>query len=158
MTSENGTPNLTLGVVDLHPSSNTDLTHSWMTCQQVSHHFRDYVDQVFAEKHIRKAHIDLRNLGSVRLESVRYEPTVRTEFNRFSENKKLAYFKDDGTDEGCNRISGRLSHTVAIWRRQMDFYTVGKTRTPGRTEGGLMCHHIPSRCQRYRVAGLKGRL
>lgn len=64
-------------------SSNTDLTHLWMTCRQVSHHFRGYVDQVFAEEHIRKAHIDLHNLGSVRLESVRCEPRVRTEFNRF---------------------------------------------------------------------------
>ena len=85
-----------------------------MTCRQVSRHFRDYVDQVFAEERIRKAHIGLHNLGSVRLESIRCEPSVRTEFNRFSESKKLAYFKDDGTDKDYNRISGRLSYTVAV--------------------------------------------
>ncbi|OCK99039.1 uncharacterized protein K441DRAFT_693225 [Cenococcum geophilum 1.58] len=109
-------------------SGNIDLTHLWMTlCRET----------------IRKAHIDLHNLGSVRLEGVRYELNVRTGFNRFSGNKKLAYFKYDGTNEDYNRISGRLSYIVAVWRRQMDFYTVGKARTPGQTEG---------------VAELKGRL
>ena len=88
-----------------------------MTYWQVSHHFRECVDQVFAEKHIRKAHIGFHNLGSMRLEGVRCELSVRTEFNWLSEDGKLAYFKDDGTDENYNRISGRLSYTVAAWRR-----------------------------------------
>ena len=88
-----------------------------MTYWQVSHHFRECVDQVFAEKHIRKTHIGFHNLGSMRFEGVRCELSVRTEFNQLSEDRKLAYFKDDGTDENYNRISGRLSYTVAAWGR-----------------------------------------
>src|SRR5436305_686445 len=94
-----------------------DLNHLWSTCRRVSSIFQAYVEQVFAEKHLRRTCIDF-NLEKYNLGGKSRRPEIPTSFHRFSKDKRRAYFKDSRNEDALGSEE-LLEATKKRWSEQM---------------------------------------
>ncbi|KAF2245607.1 hypothetical protein BU26DRAFT_71780 [Trematosphaeria pertusa] len=122
-------------------SYNTDLTHLWTTCRQISHSFRAYTEQVFAESVLRDTHIDFQ-LEKYNLGGKSKRPEIPTSFSHFElgaklhgggRDKSVAWFKDKrkkgdvaGGAAGMayKRVMQRWEENVRGWKPEMPHYTI----------------------------------
>jgi hypothetical protein len=119
---------------------NIDLTHLWTTCRHVSHTFRAYTEQVFAESVIRNTYIDFQ-LEKYNLGGKSKRPEIPTSFERFElgikredggRDRTLVWFKDKrrkseiagGKKKEYDRIVGRWADNVKGLEAQMPNYTI----------------------------------
>ncbi|OCK82373.1 hypothetical protein K432DRAFT_424204 [Lepidopterella palustris CBS 459.81] len=118
-------PELWIRILSYHG----DLNHLWSTCRQVSSTFQAYVDQVFAEKHLRTTYIDF-NLEIYNLGGKGRRPEIPTTFDRFSENKVLVYFKDKrdggafGSTEMMEKSKARWDDQIKSCKAECPHYTI----------------------------------
>lgn len=70
-----------------------DKTHLWMTCRKVSKAWRNDAEHIFANKIIKDVYIKF-DCGSTRYKHSTWFMAMPMTFDRFSEDKSLAYFKD----------------------------------------------------------------
>ncbi|KAF2193217.1 hypothetical protein K469DRAFT_715253 [Zopfia rhizophila CBS 207.26] len=112
-------------------SHHHDLTHLWTTCRLISSTFCAYVEQVFAEYHIRSTRIDFQ-LEKFNLGGKSRRPEIPTTFHRFesSEGKRLVYFRDKrgkrevGKEFGFEKVMERWEDRVRGSKPETPHYTV----------------------------------
>lgn len=110
-------PELWIRILSYH----NDLTHLWCTCRRVSALFRDYVEQVFAESHLKDTSIDFL-LEKYNLGGKSRRPEIPTSFARFSQDKYkyTVYFRDkrpkkDVTGGGSKKEKGEYERVMQRW-------------------------------------------
>jgi hypothetical protein len=121
-------------------SYNTDLTHMWTACRNVSPAFRAYTEQVFAESVIRNTYIDF-HLEKYNLGGKSKRPEIPTSFEKFelgvkredgSRDRTDVWFRDKrrkaeiagGKKNEYSRIMERWEENVRRLKPQMPNYTI----------------------------------
>jgi hypothetical protein len=119
---------------------NTDLTHLWTACRNVSPAFRAYTEQVFAESVIRNTYIDF-HLEKYNLGGKSKRPEIPTSFANFglgvkredgSKDRTDVWFRDKrkkaeiagGKKHEYTRIMERWEENVRRLKPQMPNYTI----------------------------------
>jgi hypothetical protein len=119
---------------------NTDLTHLWTVCRDVSSQFRAYTEQVFAESVLRNMSVDF-HLEKYNLGGKSKRPEVPTSFARFvhgiklengEREKMLVCFQDhrkkseiaSGRKKEYDMIMERWESNVKAWKPEMPNYTI----------------------------------
>ncbi|KAF2465716.1 uncharacterized protein BDR25DRAFT_336825 [Lindgomyces ingoldianus] len=114
-------------------SHHLDLTHLWTTCRRVSSTFQAYVEQAFAETHLRSTQIDFQ-LEKHNLGGRTRRPEVPCTFSHFSSDagKLRVYFTDKrGKREvsreekgGYEKVMGRWEERVRMSKPETPHYTI----------------------------------
>lgn len=107
-----------------------DCNHLWSTCRRVSTDFRSYVETVFADKHIKKTRIEFAPQSF-------HHYQIPTVFDRFSDDRKRAYFKDNRPLQYFAEKGMDTQYMLAIrvhWRSSMIWYLGSRDACGGKRE------------------------
>lgn len=107
-----------------------DCNHLWSTCRRVSTDFRSYVETVFADKHIKKTRIEFASQSP-------YHYQIPTVFDRFSDDRKRAYFKDNRPPQYFAEKSMDAQYMLTIrvhWHSSMIWYLGSRDICGGKHE------------------------
>ncbi|KAF2122319.1 hypothetical protein BDV96DRAFT_482722 [Lophiotrema nucula] len=112
-------------------SYHEDLTHLWTTCRLVSHTYRDYVEQMFAEHHLRNTYIDWP-LEKYNLGGKSKRPEVTACFSRFEfeERRTTGKRKKNGQRKAGKEKTKLLDKVMERWE---DRVKASNAETPNYT-------------------------